>query len=106
MASAVTSVFAAARTPRLQLLSEELFDDALVRERKRADRFEEPFILFLLTIQGPRGRESWKLLIQALSQSASDTDLIGWFRQDTAIGLVRPITSGDATEEASSLAVK
>ena len=80
MASAVTSVFAAARTPRLQLLSEELFDDALVRERKRADRFEEPFVLFLLTIQGPRGPESWKQLIAALSQSAQDTDVIGWFR--------------------------
>ena len=83
-----------------------MFDDALVRERKRADRFEEPFILFLLTIQGPRGRESWKLLIEALSQSAQDTDVIGWFRQDTVIGLVRPIIGADATEEASSLAVK
>ena len=94
------------RAPRPELLSEELFDDALVRERKRADRFEEPFILFLLTIQGPRGRESWNLLIDALSQSAQDTDVIGWFRQNTVIGLVRPIIGGDATEEASSLAVK
>ena len=100
-----TNVFSA-RKSHPQLLSEELFDDALVRERKRADRFEEPFILFLLTIQGPRGRQSWKLLIEALSQSAQDTDVIGWFRQDTVIGLVRPIVSGDATEEASSLAVK
>ena len=106
MAGSVIKAFSSQRAARLELLSEELFDDALVRERKRADRFEEPFILFLLTIQGPRGPESWKLLIEALFQSASDTDVIGWFRQDTAIGLVRPITSGDATEEASSLAVK
>jgi len=106
MVSALTSAFSANRAPGLQLLSEELFDDALVRERKRADRFEEPFVLFLLTIQGPRGRESWKLLIEALTQSAQDTDVIGWFRQDTIIGLVRPITTGDATEEASGLAVK
>src|SRR5688572_33293976 len=106
MASSLTSVFSATRTPRLQLLSEELFDDALVRERKRADRFEEPFILFLLRIQGPRGPESWKLLIEAVSQSAQDTDVIGWFRQDTVIGLVRPMVAADATEEASSLAVR
>jgi lipopolysaccharide/colanic/teichoic acid biosynthesis glycosyltransferase len=105
VANSSTNVFSA-RAPRPQLLSEELFDDALVRERKRADRFEEPFILFLLTLQGPRGRESWKLLIEALSQAAQDTDVIGWFRQDTVIGLVRPIVGGDATEEASSLAVK
>ena len=28
-----------------QLISEELFRDALARERKRADRFEEAFIV-------------------------------------------------------------
>ena len=106
MARSLNNVFADKRPAVPQLLSEELFDDALVRERKRADRFEEPFVLFLLTIQGPRGRESWKLLIEALSQSAQDTDVIGWFRQDNVIGLVRPIVGGDATEEASSLAVK
>jgi lipopolysaccharide/colanic/teichoic acid biosynthesis glycosyltransferase len=106
VATSLNNVFASGRAPVPQLLSEELFDDALVRERKRADRFEEPFILFLLTIQGPRGRESWKLLIEALSQSAQDTDVIGWFRQDTVVGLVRPIVGADATEEASSLAVK
>jgi lipopolysaccharide/colanic/teichoic acid biosynthesis glycosyltransferase len=106
VAGSPNNLFSSRRAAVPQLLSEELFDDALVRERKRADRFEEPFILFLLTIQGPRGRESWKLLIEALSQSAQDTDVIGWFRQDNVIGLVRPIIGADATEEASSLAVK
>jgi lipopolysaccharide/colanic/teichoic acid biosynthesis glycosyltransferase len=106
MAASLTPVFSAKPMTGLQLLSEELFDDALVRERKRADRFEEPFVLFLLTIQGPRGRESWNVLIDALAQSAQDTDVVGWFKQDSVIGLVRPIQAGDATEEASGLAVK
>ena len=92
--------------PRPHVLSEELFDDVLVRERRRADRFEETFILFLLAIQGPRGRESWKPLVEALSQAAQDTDVIGWFRQGTVLGLIRPIRDTDSTEEASSLAVK
>jgi lipopolysaccharide/colanic/teichoic acid biosynthesis glycosyltransferase len=92
--------------PRPHVLSEELFDDVLVRERRRADRFDETFVLILLAIQGPRGRESWKPLVEALAQTAQDTDVIGWFRQDTVLGLVRPITDGDPTEEASSVAVK
>jgi len=93
-------------TPRPHVLSEELFDDMLVRERRKADRFEETFVLFLLAIQGPRGREGWKPLVDALSQAAQDTDVIGWFRQGAVLGLVRPINAADATEEASSLAVK
>ena len=32
------------------MLSEELFRDALVRERKRADRFEEAFVLVLISL--------------------------------------------------------
>jgi len=88
------------------VLSEELFDDVLVRERRRADRFEETFVLILLAIQGPRGRDSWKPLVEALSRTAQDTDVIGWFRQDNVLGLLRPITGGDPTEEASSVAVK
>ena len=55
------------------LISEELFRDALVRERKRADRFEEAFVLVLITLDSRRrhrnraGRE----LVEALSQSRS-----------------------------------
>ncbi len=34
------------------LISEDLFRDALVRERKRADRFEEAFVVLLVTLDG------------------------------------------------------
>ena len=88
------------------MLSEELFDDVLVRERRRADRFEEPFVLFLVTFQGPRSQDGWTSLADALSHAIHDTDVIGWFREGSILGLVRPIPSGgDATAEGSNLAV-
>ena len=47
---------------RRHVISEELFHDALVRERKRADRFEEAFALLMITIDrrrlGPAGRRA------------------------------------------------
>ena len=69
------------RAPQPHVLSEELFDDVLVRERRRADRFEEPFVLFLVTFQGPRSQDGWTSLADALSHAIHDTDVIGWFRE-------------------------
>ena len=39
---------------RRHVISEELFHDALVRERKRADRFEEAFVLVLISLDRRR----------------------------------------------------
>ena len=39
---------------RRHVISEELFHDALVRERKRADRFEEAFALVMITLDRRR----------------------------------------------------
>jgi hypothetical protein len=58
-----------ARHPR-HVISEELFRDALVRERKRADRFEEAFALVLITID--RRRLSPQLVAQ-LADAMSHT---------------------------------
>ena len=74
------------------VLSEKLFRDALVRERKRADRFEEAFVLVLISLdrrnaQPPR----WEQLVEALSQSTLDADLIGWFEHGAVLGLIRSL---------------
>jgi lipopolysaccharide/colanic/teichoic acid biosynthesis glycosyltransferase len=86
------------------VLNQDLFADAVSRERKRADRFEQPFVLVLFSFNGS-GRE-WgsKEFVKALSQSSLDTDVIGWFEQDTVLGLVRPLLDAAPRESALALA--
>jgi lipopolysaccharide/colanic/teichoic acid biosynthesis glycosyltransferase len=87
-----------------QLVSQELFEDALMRERKRADRFDQTFVLILMGVSG-RGAE-WAPVIDAISQIALDTDVIGWFEQDTVLGLIRPLTDVAPRETARLLGEK
>ena len=87
------------------LLNEALFRSALVRERKRADRFEESFALLLISLDdrsahGPRRAE----VLGALTSTRHDTDLVGWFEQDAVVGLIRPLYDIDPNEAAASLA--
>jgi len=55
-----------------QLVSQELFEDALMRERKRADRFDQTFVLILMGVSG-RGAE-WAPVIDAISQIAKSLE--------------------------------
>ena len=40
-----------ARVRQPRVLNQKLFTDALVREQKRADRFEEAFVLVLISLE-------------------------------------------------------
>jgi lipopolysaccharide/colanic/teichoic acid biosynthesis glycosyltransferase len=87
------------------LISEELFRDALVRERKRADRFEEAFALVLISLNSRAARQSrWGQLLEALSLTKLDTDVIGWFEQGSVLGLIRSLADRDPKETATTLA--
>jgi lipopolysaccharide/colanic/teichoic acid biosynthesis glycosyltransferase len=89
------------------LVSQELFRDALVRERKRADRFEEAFALILVSLDQPAGPPSrWGHLVDALSQTKLDADVIGWFEQGSTLGLIRSLTDGKSKEIATTFAAK
>lgn len=74
------------------VLSQKLFIEALVRERKRADRFEEAFALVLISLdrrKAPSAR--WDHFIDTLSETTRDGDLIGWFEHGTVLGLLRSL---------------
>ena len=59
-----------------------------MRERKRADRFEEAFVLVLISLNSRAARQSrWGHLVEALSQTTLDADVIGWFEQGSVLGL-------------------
>jgi lipopolysaccharide/colanic/teichoic acid biosynthesis glycosyltransferase len=87
------------------VLSEELFRDALVRERKRADRFEEPFVLVLVSLNGrAEGPSRWRPLLKGLSPKL-DADVIGWFERGSVLGFVRSLADRDRKQTTTSIAV-
>jgi exopolysaccharide biosynthesis polyprenyl glycosylphosphotransferase len=75
------------------LISEALFRGVLVRERKRADRSNQPLVLVLLALKGGSGAESapiWRSVVDALAASRRETDIMGWFEHGSAVGLILP----------------
>jgi exopolysaccharide biosynthesis polyprenyl glycosylphosphotransferase len=81
------------------VISEALFRSLLIRERKRADRSNQPMALVLVELKSPieTGSASlWRSVIEALSTARRDTDALGWFEKDEAIGLLLPETPASA----------
>jgi lipopolysaccharide/colanic/teichoic acid biosynthesis glycosyltransferase len=76
-------------TPTERLLDETLFRSALTRERRQADRFETTFGLVLVFPKQQRGVVQATPVLAALSAAGHDTDVYGWFEQDTIVGAIR-----------------
>src|SRR4051812_18072123 len=74
---------------RRLIIAADLFQDVLVRERKRADRANESMILLLVTVRDGAGDDSpaiWAPVIEALASVARESDALGWFEWRAAIG--------------------
>ena len=80
---------AAPREPR-RPLSQELFKAVLIKERKRADRSNQPWALLIISVDDPTAPSSfiWKPIIESLSAVTRETDLMGWFARRTVISVV------------------
>lgn len=84
---------------RPPVLDEALFRGALVRERRRADRSNQPFALMLLTVtaQADARPATWAAAIEALTISKRETDVLGWFSAGAVLGVILPeISSPDS----------
>src|SRR5437868_3037723 len=72
----------------------ESFTRMLCFERKRTDRAQRPFLLLLLELRlRLRDRQQWrrslvKNVIQSLQNCARQTDVIGWYKHNTVIGVI------------------
>ena len=87
------------------MISQELFRDALVRERKRADRFEEAFVVLLITLDRRRlDKHALQRLTEAMLQAHTGADVIGWFERDVVLGLIRSVAPADLEHAATTLA--
>jgi exopolysaccharide biosynthesis polyprenyl glycosylphosphotransferase len=84
--SANASTRAGARSRIRQALEEPLFRDILVREWRRADRFDQSFVLVLVELSV--NATEWGEIIKRLAALIPDTDVVGWFEQDRVLGLL------------------
>jgi exopolysaccharide biosynthesis polyprenyl glycosylphosphotransferase len=78
------------------LIGEALFRDALIRERKRSDRSNQPLLLLLVSIG--KDVSIATAAVAALTAAKRDTDVLGWFTRDAVLGVIIPeIASHDAS---------
>src|SRR5262245_27195392 len=84
-------------------LSEDLFRDALARERRRADRFEQTFALILISLSPAVGQQRWERLLEHLALSKFDADVLGWFADGSIVGLIRTVDDADAQQQTATV---
>ena len=90
--------------PIQRLLNEGLFRHALLRQLKQADRFEESFGLVL--ISGALAQPSallWARAIDSMAPALRNTDVVGWFEEGAAIGVIRSGPDMDQVENGAGL---
>jgi exopolysaccharide biosynthesis polyprenyl glycosylphosphotransferase len=76
---------------RLHLVGEDLFRGIVLRERKRADRSNQPFAVVMLEMPD-EGRTNWRHALEALAAIKRGTDVLGWFERNRVLGLILPRT--------------
>ncbi len=73
------------------IISEELFRSVLIRERKRAHRSLDPFVLMRVEISAPLLTDSsaiWEGVLAAVAAAKRDADIMGWIDWRAVIGVV------------------
>lgn len=69
---------------------EAVFQDLLIRERRRAERSRSPFLLMLLDahLENGTARNILSKAVDVLAPAIRDTDAIGWYRDGAILGAV------------------
>ena len=75
-----------------EVLNEEMFKRKIAIERKRTERCKDPFLLMLLQADAhsdsKRGGKSLENVLAALLPATRETDVIGWYKDQTVIGVM------------------
>jgi len=80
------------------ILEENLFKETIRRERKRTERSGLAMVLLLIGTRDCHGENKSALLSEiakAISAVKSDIDILGWFEQESLIGLILPEIEND-----------
>jgi lipopolysaccharide/colanic/teichoic acid biosynthesis glycosyltransferase len=76
------------------VLGESVFRDALVRERRRADRFGAPFaVLIVDRSDATSDADPWVTIVGAIAAVKRDSDSVGWIEEGAVLGLLLPEVS-------------
>jgi exopolysaccharide biosynthesis polyprenyl glycosylphosphotransferase len=71
---------------------QDLFARLLYLERKRSERSGRSFVLMLLEssklLKTGTGDDVLARVLQALSESVRDTDVVGWYQEDASVGVI------------------
>jgi lipopolysaccharide/colanic/teichoic acid biosynthesis glycosyltransferase len=73
---------------RRHVIDEELFRGSLLRERKRSDRSNVPFLVLLLELDDRADSSLQGSAVDALLAAKRETDVLGWVAQGTALGVI------------------
>jgi lipopolysaccharide/colanic/teichoic acid biosynthesis glycosyltransferase len=85
-------------------MNADVFRTVLVRERKRADRSNQPFLVLLASLEKSESKPAiWEAAINALVAAKRDTDVMGWFEPNVTIALIVPEIDNDAPTVAREL---
>jgi lipopolysaccharide/colanic/teichoic acid biosynthesis glycosyltransferase len=84
-----------------RILGEDLFRSALIRERNKADRFDQGFALVTLARHG--GGVLGGDIIRAAAAATRGTDLVGWLEQSLVLGLTYAEVASGTQGTASQL---
>jgi lipopolysaccharide/colanic/teichoic acid biosynthesis glycosyltransferase len=94
----------------LGMLPEQLFMKLLCLERRRTERSGRRFVLLLLDagkLLEPPNAVALEKLLSAISQSTRDTDLKGWYKDGSIIGVIfTEVGSADDKSIVESLSTK
>lgn len=87
-----------ANSPSRYVLGDELFKSVLIRERKRADRNDQPLVLMLLTCLDPGlcDQAVWNAVLDGLAAATRASDVVGWIQPSAVVGIV--LTESDVIE--------
>lgn len=90
---------------RAHIVNEAIFRSVLIRERKRADRFDQPFLLALVSLDrdSSAALATWNAVIEGLGAIKRETDVMGWFKGRSVIGLIVPELGDDSASVAKEL---
>jgi lipopolysaccharide/colanic/teichoic acid biosynthesis glycosyltransferase len=73
-----------------EVLAENVFHSMLTLERRRAERSRKPFVLMLLDANLEHGpaEEILKQAVEIALASKRETDLVGWYKQGSILGII------------------
>jgi hypothetical protein len=72
------------------IVSEPLFGDVLLRERRRAERSDLSMDLVTVTFDGSTDHAValWKAAVEAVNCATRETDIVGWMRTNAVLGII------------------